>query len=129
MNVKKKIIFIGLGAIIVIGIALVTVLLLRHFTVGQAIPSKQSQSQAENPGIMGGSPVELRDKGMQLAEQGDRNEALKYLTAAKKGFEEKGDSAAVSEIDMQIDQAQFIPQKNNNHEYGGLPTDPGYISQ
>jgi len=131
MNGKKKILFIGLAALVVIGIAIVTVLLLRHFTVGQANPSRQSQSQTENAaGNLNGTSVELREEGLKLAQQGEREQALKYFNAAKQKFVQANDAAAVEEINMQIDQAQFIPDKDNTPPaQGGLPTGPGYITQ
>jgi len=131
MSTKKKLFFIGLGGVIVVIISIITVLLLRHFTVGQASPSKQSQSQTENAdNSLNGAPVELRQEGLRLAEQGERDKALQYFNAAKQKFVQANDKAAIEEIDMQIDQARFIPDKDNAPPvYGGQSSDPGYISQ
>ena len=110
MNNKKKLLFIGGGVGIVLVVALSTVILLREYGNGSKGLQTPSSRQTENTQqALSGTPAELRSKGLDFIATRNKVEGLKYLNAARTGFNQLGDKVAVEEIDMQIDQARLIP--------------------
>ena len=121
MSAKKKLIFIVISIVVLLLISLVTVIALRKFDPGNKGLQSSSSGEVKNSSgnqeeVMTGSPSELRQKAIDAAEAGEKNKALRYFEAAKLGFQQINNTAAVEEIDTQIDQAKSIPNKIDDND-------------